>query len=82
MAPLNADEIAWVRKIQLSLGGVKTCSSCGATKFCGEFRDWGVRVCNGCAEKPAAQANRAVVSPELEDWWANLKRRVGVGPVA
>jgi hypothetical protein len=63
--PLDREEQARVRRLQIACKAVKRCESCGETRPVHQFPRYGSTQCEACAELPV-----------LETWWPQQKSQL------
>jgi hypothetical protein len=50
--PLDTEERAHVRRLQVALKALKTCASCGLTQLAYRFPRYGATLCEACLAEP------------------------------
>jgi hypothetical protein len=63
--PLDAEERARVRRLQIACMAVKRCESCGETRPVHQFPRYGSTQCEACAELPVLETWRAQAKAQL-----------------
>jgi hypothetical protein len=62
--PLDQEERARVRRLQIALRAIKTCTSCGLPQLVYRFPTYGSARCEACMNLP------------LEPWWTQHKAQM------
>ena len=79
--PLDLQERAHARRVQIDLGARKVCTTCGASKPVAQFAAYGARACTACEEQAATRARQAKVD-EARRLAAELERaQASVEPI-